>query len=275
MKVTIVGCGYVGTAVARRWQSRNNFTVMATTTTPDRVLSLEAIASQVAIALGNDAEALKSVLHDREVILLTMGARGGSYEETYLETSRTLVSLLPHFRDLRQVIYTSSYAVYGDRGGKWVDESSPVAPANENGEILAQTEQILLAAARETVKVCIFRLGGIYGEGRELVRIFGRAAGMTRPGDGTDTTNWIHLEDIVGAIDFAVQHQLEGIYNLVDDSHLTTGELMAGVLEKHNLPPVLWDASQPSLRPYNAKVSNQKLKDAGYQFLRPQISFKD
>ncbi|MDY7013757.1 MAG: NAD-dependent epimerase/dehydratase family protein, partial [Cyanobacteriota bacterium] len=182
-----------------------------------------------------------------------------------------LVSLLPELPSIRQVIYTGSYAVYGDRGGEWVDESSPIAPANENGEILAQTEQILLAAARKTLNVCVFRLGGIYGEGRELVRIFRRAAGMTRPGDGTDASNWIHLEDIVGAIDFALQHQLGGIYNLVDDSHLTTGKLIAGILEKHGLPSVIWDASQPSSRPYNAKVSNQKLKEVGYRFLRPQI----
>ncbi|MDY6786088.1 MAG: NAD-dependent epimerase/dehydratase family protein [Cyanobacteriota bacterium] len=273
MKVTIIGCGYVGTAVARLWQGRDDVAVTATTTTPDRVLSLEAIASQVAIAKGNNAEALKSVLRDREVILLTVGARGGTYEETYLETARTLVSLLPEFPSIRQLIYTGSYAVYGDRGGEWVDESSPVAPANEKGEVLAETEGVLLAAARETLKVCVLRLGGIYGEGRELVRIFGRAAGMTRPGDGSDTSNWIHLDDIVGAIDFAVRHQLEGIYNLVDDSHLTTEKLIAGVLEANGLPPVTWDGSQSSSRSYNAKVSNQKLKDAGYQFIRPQIKF--
>jgi nucleoside-diphosphate-sugar epimerase len=273
MKVTILGCGYVGVAVARYWQQKGDWVVTATTTRSSRVSSLEAIAQQVAIVKGNDTKRLKSILQNQEVILLTMGARGASYEETYLQTAKTLVALLPELPSLRQAIYTSSYAVYGDRQGQWVDESSPVAPANANAEILAQTEQVLLAATRENFKVCILRLGGIYGEGRELVKIFGRAAGTTRPGQGQDASNWIHLADIVGAIDFALQHQLQGIYNLVDDSHLTTGELLAGVLEKHGLPPVIWDASQPSQRPYNAKVSNQKIKDAGYQFLRPQIIF--
>lgn len=273
MRVAILGCGYVGTAVARYWQHQGDIEVTATTTTPARVLSLEAIAQRVAIAKGNDAEGLKSVLQNQDAVLLTIGARGGSYEETYLQTAQNLVALLPELPSIRQIIYTSSYAVYGDRGGEWVDESSPVAPANENGQILAQTEQVLLAASRENLQVCILRLGGIYGKGRELVRIYGRAAGTTRPGNGKDASNWIHLEDIVGAIDFVLQHQLQGIYNLVDDSHFTTGELLAGVLEKHGLPPVVWDASQPSLRPYNAKVANQKIKDAGYPFKRPQIVF--
>lgn len=268
MKVAIIGCGYVGTAVARHWQRTGNMEVAATTTTPSRISTLEAIASQVEIARGNDPKALQSVLRDRDAILLTVGARGDSYEETYLTTAKTLVSLLPDFPTIRQVIYTSSYAVYGDRAGAWVDETSPLAPANENGSILAQTEETLLNA---DCNACILRLGGIYGEGRDLVRIFGRAAGSTRPGDGTDASNWIHLEDIVGAIDFALHHDLNGIYNLVDDSHLTTGELIGSVLEKNNLSPVSWDSSQPSQRPYNAKVSNQKIKDAGYIFVRPKI----
>ncbi|MDY7012943.1 MAG: SDR family NAD(P)-dependent oxidoreductase, partial [Cyanobacteriota bacterium] len=71
MKVTILGCGYVGTAVARFWQAKEGFSVTATTTTPDRVLELEAIAARVEIVKGNNAEALKSVLRDREVLLLT------------------------------------------------------------------------------------------------------------------------------------------------------------------------------------------------------------
>ncbi|MGH7998046.1 MAG: SDR family NAD(P)-dependent oxidoreductase, partial [Brasilonema sp.] len=135
------------------------------------------------------------------------------------------------------------------------------------------TEQVLLSASSENLRVCILRLGGIYGSGRELVKIFGRYAGATRPGSGKDTTNWIHLDDIIAAIEFARNYQLQGIYNLVDDAHLTTGELLEGVFKTHNLPKVTWDSSQESKRPYNAKVSNQKIKDAGYELIHPQIIF--
>jgi len=116
---------------------------------------------------------------------------------------------------VRQLIYTGSYAVYGDREGAWVDEASPVAPANPNGHS-CETEQVLLSASSDDMSVCILRLGGIYGPRRELVKIFGRVAGTIRPGNGEDATNWIHLDDIVAAIKFARQHRLQGIYNLVD-----------------------------------------------------------
>lgn len=246
--------------------------VTATTTTPDRVTELASVAQQVRVVNGTDEAGLRSLLQDQSIVLLSVGApNANAYEETYLQTAKTLVAVLKDASSVQQVIYTGSYAVYGDRQGAWVDEAYPVAPANRNGEILAETEQVLLSAASDALKVCVLRLGGIYGPGRELIKIFGRAAGTTRPGKGEDAANWVHLEDIVGAIDFARERSLTGIYNLVGSVPVTTRELLKRVFAAHNLPNVLWDVSQTSTRPYNARVSNQKLREAGYQFLYPEI----
>jgi nucleoside-diphosphate-sugar epimerase len=274
MNVAIIGCGYVGSKVAQYWQQQKSFVVTATTTTPQRVTELQGVAQRVAVVKGNDAEGLKSVLKNQDVVLLSVGARGADfYEETYLQTAQTLVSVLQQIPSVQQLIYTGSYSVYGDKNGVWVDEESPVTPVNSSGQILSETEQVLLANKNGNLRVCILRLGGIYGPGRELVKIFGRYAGTTRPGDGKDVTNWIHLDDIVSAIEFARYYRLEGIYNLVDDAHLTSGELLDRIFEKHNLPKVTWDSTQKSMRPYNAKVSNQKIKDAGYELIHPQMIF--
>lgn len=274
MNVAIIGCGYVGCAVAQFWQEKMTFVVTATTTTPERVPELQTVAQQVVVVQGNDSDLLKSVLRNQDVVLLSIGAKSADvYEETYLHTAQTLASVLKQIPSVQQLIYTGSYAVYGDRNGAWVDEESLIAPAHQNGQILSDTEQVLLSASSENLRVCILRLGGIYGPGRELVKIFGRYAGTTRPGNGKDTTNWIHLDDIIGGIKFARRNRLQGIYNLVDDAHLTTGELLDRVCETHNLPKVKWDSSQESKRPYNAKVSNKKIKDAGYKLIHPQMIF--
>ncbi|BAY46945.1 NAD-dependent epimerase/dehydratase [Scytonema sp. HK-05] len=274
MNVAIIGCGYVGCAVAQYWQQNMSFVVTATTTTPERVPELQTVAQQVVVVQGNDSDLLKSVLRNQDVVLLSVGAKSADvYEETYLHTAQTLASVLKQIPSVQQLIYTGSYAVYGDKSGEWVNEESSVAPVNQNGQILSDTEQVLLSASSENLRVCILRLGGIYGPGRELVKIFGRYAGTTRPGNGKDTTNWIHLDDIIGGIRFARRNRLQGIYNLVDDAHLTTGELLDRVCETHNLPKVKWDSSQESKRPYNAKVSNKKIKDAGYKLIHPQMIF--
>jgi len=269
-KVAIIGCGYVGLAVARRWHPI--FQVTTTTTRAERVPDLESVSHQVCVLQGSDESGLRSLLQDQQVVLLSVGARrADAYESTYLGTAKALVTALQDAPSVQQVIYTSSYAVYGDRGGQWVDETTPVAPANRNGEILAETEQVLLGAASDRRRICVFRLGGIYGPGRELIKIFRGVAGTTRPGNGTDAANWIHLADIVGAIDFARQHQLDGIFNLVCDRPLTTKDLLDQICTAYGLPPVSWDPSQASLRPYNARVSNQKVRSVGYSFLYPEI----
>jgi len=190
MNVAIIGGGYVGYEVAQYWQQRKSFVVTATTTTPERVPLLEAVAQRVLVVQGNDPDQLKSVLKNQDAVLLSVGAKdANTYEETYLHTAQTLVSVLKQIPSVEQLIYTGSYAVYGDRNGTWVDEESPIAPANPNGQILSDTEQVLLSDKNENLRVCILRLGGIYGPGRELVKIFGRVAGTTRPGNGEDTTN--------------------------------------------------------------------------------------
>ncbi|MEG4984998.1 NAD-dependent epimerase/dehydratase family protein [Microcoleus sp. BR0-C5] len=271
MKVAIVGCGYVGTATAKNLRSKSDCTVTATTTTASRVSELEGVAQRVAVIKGNDKDAIASVLQEQDAVMLCVGARNAdAYQESYLETATTLVSVLQEIPTVKQVIYTSSYSVYGDCQGKLVNEESPVAPANPNGEILAETERVLLAASSPNMHACILRLGGIYGQGRELVKIFGRWAGNTRPGRGEDATNWVHLDDVVGGLTFALENRLQGIYNLVGDVSLSSGELLDRIFEANNLPKVSWDGS-PSVRPYNARVSNQKIKAAGYQFVHPEI----
>ncbi len=270
-RVAIIGCGYVGRAVAKLW--RQSFHVTATTTSLPRLSELESVAQQAVILSGSDVTAMRSLLQDQTTVLLSVGAPASTpeaYEATYLQTAKTLIEVLKDSPAVHQVIYTGSYAVYGDQQGAWVDEASPIAPANRNGEILAEAEQILLSAS-SGIKVCVFRLGGIYGPGRELVKIFRRAAGTTRPGTGNDAANWVHLDDIVGAIEFARQQQLNGIYNLVGTVPTTAREVLDLVCRQNDLPPVHWDASQASTRPYNARVSNQKLRVAGYQFLHPEI----
>ena len=265
-QAVILGCGYVGRQVAQRWK-RDGLTVTATTTTRAKVPELEAIAHRTVVIRGDDAMALESLLADQDVLLVAIGAPNSRlYKETYLATAETLATVLPR-TSIRQVIYTGSFALYGNHGGHWVTEETAIAPASDNTQIMADAEQCLLNAATDERAVCIFRLGGIYGPGREILKIFRHRAGTTMDGDGRSPSNWVHLDDIVGAIDFAQRHHLTGIYNLVQDTILSRRDLLDRVFQTYDLPTVQWNAEVPSRRPHNVKVSNQKLKDAGYQFI--------
>lgn len=269
MRVAIIGCGYVGSAVARRWQQQG-LDVLVTTTRQERVEELRAIASQVEVLTGTESDRLKAVLFDRQIVLLCIASkRGASYEQTYLDTAKTIAQVLPH-TSVEQLIYTSSCSVYGQHNGAWVTELMPPVPMTDNGKIIEQTEETLLSATAPQQQICILRLGGIYGPGRTLERIYSRAAGTTRPGKGEEATNWVHLSDIAGGIDWAKEKQLAGLYNLVQDEVLTVRKLIGEMCDRHSLAPVTWDESQPSDRK-NVRISNAKIKSTGYQFVHPSF----
>ena len=274
MRLAIIGCGYVGSAVARRWHDRGDI-VTVTTTSPDKQDKLQNIASEVVVTTGDDLATLKRVVADKEVVLLSVGAKQRSveaYQQAYLETAKNAIAAIRATKSVKQLIYTSSYGILGDRAGGVVDETATPNPKDEYGEMLAKTEATILSVPETEFKTCILRLSGIYGEGRELIKIFGKMSGMTRPGNGQRYSNWVHLEDIVGAIDFAKEKQLQGVYHLASEEVLTVKEFLRRLFEAHNLPGVTWDDTDEPLR-YNMVLSNQKIKDAGYRFVYPKIKF--
>ena len=276
MRLAIIGCGYVGSRVARLWHEAGN-EVTVTTTSPNKIAALQAVSSKVVILTGGDSATLQKVIGDRDVVLLSIGSKQRTpqvYRQTYLETAQNLVAAIEAGTGVKQIIYTGSYGIINDKSGGTIDETVAIKPKDEFGEILYRTEQVLLSAANANLKTCILRLSGIYGEGRELVKIFGRVAGTTRSGSGDRYTNWVHVEDIVRAIDFAKKQQLEGIYHLNSDEVIIIREFFQRLFKAHNLPPVTWDSSQTSTRSNNMKLSNQKIKDAGFELAHPQIEFR-
>jgi nucleoside-diphosphate-sugar epimerase len=274
--IAILGCGYVGSALADYWQEQGHC-VTGTTTSRGRVAELSAAISQVVLMKGNDITAVQSLLQCQSMLVVSVAPRGfqeadeATYEATYLTTAKNLVEALKQAPNVTQVVYLSSCSVYGDRQGNWVDETSAVSPLEHRSQVLYEAEKIILQAANERQKVCILRLGGIYGPGRELVSMFGDLAGMTMPGKGDRFINWTHRDDIIGAIDFIRSNELEGIYNLVDDSQLTVKEQIKRVCDRYNLPAVNWDSSRLSLQRKSVQICNKKIKAAGYQLIHPQL----
>lgn len=275
--VAIIGCGYVGSSLADFWQQRGH-TVTGTTTSALRIPELEPITTRVEVLAGNDPEALQSVVREQDTVVLSVAPTGvraadsNTYAQTYLETAKTLVKALNQSSRVKQLIYLSSCSVYGDHQGDWVDESTSLVPHDDRSRVLQATEEVLLQGTQ--CRTSILRLGGIYGPGRELVNMFAGLSGMTLPGKGDRFSNWIHLDDIVTGIEFARANQLQGIYNLVDDSQLTIRQLIELVCARYSLPGVFWDASQLNAsRRASLRVSNQKIKDAGHCLVYPKIRF--
>lgn len=274
MNIAIIGCGYVGSAVARYLKDRG-YTITATTTTKERVSVLQKVAHRVVVARGDDEISLRTALKNQDAVLLSVAPTSNEqvdsngYATTYLYTAKNLVAVLQELPQIKHLIYTSSCSVYGNTNGEWVNEDSELAPASQQAQVLYETEQILLQE-KSKLRVCIFRLGAIYGLGR-MPSKHSNLCGTTLPGTGENFTNWSHLDDIAAGIGFALQNQLDGIYNLVNDKPVLRREILDQICEINELSKVSWEPSKFTHQGNNVRVSNQKLKASGYKLIHSEI----
>ncbi len=120
---------------------------------------------------------------------------------------------------LRWIGYLSTIGVYGDRGGAWVDETTPEAPSSERSKRRLAAEQSWLALKRTAAgpEVQVFRLAGIYGPGRSAIDQLraGRARRIVSPGQ---VFNRIHVDDIASTLAAAITTDgAHTVYNVTDD----------------------------------------------------------
>jgi len=166
--------------------------------------------------------------------------------------------------------YLSTTGVYGDRGGGWVDEASPLNPTGERGRrrVAAEADWLDLWR-RRGVPVHIFRLAGIYGPGRspfDALRA-GTAKRVDKPGH---IFSRIHVDDLAGVLIASLQKPRPGrVYNVCDDAPAPPGDVVAHAAELLGVPPpplVPFEAAQlsemaKSFYADNKRVVNRLIKD--------------
>ena len=277
MELTIVGCGYLGEAVARQLQPRRpalNLTL--TTTVTERHAELTDLADQLLLCDATEPAQLLAALQHRRTAVFCLAPRGNrqvnadGYRQTFLESFRCLRSLLPDLPHLRQIIYTGSSSVYGDADGDWVDESTAPVAATEHGAVLLESERLLTDMADSKRRVCILRLAALHGPGRELDDRLKGLAGRERTGDGRSFSNWVHVHDAAGALIAAMDGAWSGILNVVNDEPIRMRNLVDRSLERQQLEPVHWSGG-PATSGNGRRIRNNRLKALGYRLQYPML----
>lgn len=269
MRALIIGCGYVGTALASKLLARG-----VETHAVRRFHGEEAAPALAALhwhtADITRPEELPPLREDWDVVINAVSSsRGGLevYRRVFLEGTRYLLELFSS-RPPGLYVQLSSTSVYGQTDGGWVTEDSPTTPASETARILVAAEQQSLQAAATGWPVVILRLAGIYGPGRcyWLQQFLHGQAKILGAGDRY--LNMIHRDDVVSAI-LAVLDQKAAavgrVFNVVDDYPVTQRELfgwLAEALQRPLPPAVSEEALPPRKRGLTHKcVSNARLKN--------------
>ena len=181
----------------------------------------------------------------------------------------------PTLREAKDVIanasfdwvgYLSTTGVYGDHGGGWVDEDTPLTPSTKRGALRVWAE----AEWRDmNLPLHIFRLAGIYGPGRgpfSKVRN-GTARRIEKPGQ---VFSRIHRDDIAAALEASIEAPNPvRAYNLCDNEAAPPQDVIAYAAELLGVePPPLTPIDQVEMSPMAAsfyaeskRVSNQRLRE--------------
>lgn len=273
--IAIIGCGYVGSELAKTLGEKGHI-VTCTTRSKKKLPNLHKVAQRAVICKGTDEKELSLVAKDQDTIIVTVSAESlEDYKNTYLRTAQSLRHIALSKKGPKTIVYTSSTAVYGENHGFWVDENSPLLAESEPTKILIETENTYLSLAKLGWKVCVFRLAEIYGPERTLAEKVHDLEDHVLPGKGDSYTNMVHLDDIAGAVDYALTHSLEGVYNLSDNDHPQRKELFDKVSDQHHLKHLNWDPHLTTkISRGNKRVSNHKIKAAGYVFKHPHRLLK-
>lgn len=152
--------------------------------------------------------------------------------------TRRLLAALARGKSLPQrLVYISTSGVYGDCGGKRIDETRRVHPATARARRRADAErQLRRFGTRNDVRVSILRAPGIYAADRLPFDRLRRGAQALRSEDDV-YTNHIHADDLARLACAALRRgRANRCYNATDDSEMKMGEYFDLVADRFGLP---------------------------------------
>jgi nucleoside-diphosphate-sugar epimerase len=278
MRVAVLGCGYLGLELARQLAPAHD--VVGVRRSEAGVAAVRETGATGVRADVTDADALEQVPDvDTLVFAASSGGRGAeAAREVYVDGLRTAVDA---FADREtppgRLVYTSSTGVYGDHGGDWVDESTPIEPTTEKTRVLAEAERVATEyAAEQGIAGTVARFAGLYGPDRYRLERY--LEGPVTAG----YLNMVHRDDAAGAVRFLLEEEVrEDAVVVVDDEPV----------DKHAFADWLADACGVERPPKQSKAerlaasdlsaaaerriltskrcSNARLRELGYEFRYP------
>ncbi len=261
LRLFLFGPGYSGMAIARRLRALG-WAVSGTARTAAAAARLQ--ADGITPVDSADPGALAAALSDSQALLVSAPP-----DENGCPALAALGPALWRGARPGWIGYLSTTGVYGDRGGGWVRETSPLAPQSLQGRRRVEAEAGWLDIGRALgLNLAIFRLPGIYGPGRSALDRLrdGAARRVIKPGQ---VFSRIHVEDLAAALEASIARpRPAAVYNICDDAPcppqdvITWAAALLGVEPPPETPFVEAEVSAASRRFFgeSKRVSNALAK---------------
>jgi len=178
-------------------------------------------------ALINACEHLKDVTH----LLISIPPNELQIDPVLFHHKEDILKMA----NLKWIGYLSATSIYGDHNGEWVDENTPASPADQRGKIRLDAERQWLSLERP---VHIFRLGGIYGAGRNQIGSIKNKTAQKIIKEN-HTFSRIHVDDICAALTSSMEKPSpKSLYNIVDDMPTSSADVLDFICERLNIAKI-------------------------------------
>ena len=161
--------------------------------------------------------------------------------------------------------YLSATNVYGDHGGEFVDEKSKTSPSTQKGKNRLLAENQWLSYCKDlNFPIHIFRIAGIYGPGRNIMkRIYEKK--ILDIGTSSQSFSRIHIDDLTSMlIASMLKPNPFSIYNIADDLPSSLNDLIEYVCSELNIYAPLkinnQNENKKSFFSENKKIDNSLIK---------------
>lgn len=266
MKISILGCGWLGLPLAEQLRDAGHI-INGSTTSPQKIELLK----------GKDINPFLLKLNpqlnchecddfwDAKVLVLNIPPSKGrdnvkKYHPKQIESVIKKIKKAP----VEQLIFTSSTSVYPEKPGI-VDEVDVEHgnAARPSGNALLKAEKLLLS--QDKFNTTVLRFGGLYGYDRHPAKYL---AGRENISKGNAPVNLIHQDDCVAIIQKIIDEEVTGeVFNGVSDGHPPKYMYYPAAAESLNLEPPTFE--EDGEKDYKV-VSNRKIKELlNYNFKYP------
>ncbi|WP_428262206.1 NAD-dependent epimerase/dehydratase family protein [Haliangium sp.] len=268
----ILGCGYVGSRLARSLLADGHH-VIACTRNRDTLAALEPLGAELHPFEAKRSKAFRHALgHERRATVVYAlpplpGLPPGDVVGRALAAAMRMGA--------ERFVFLSSTAIYGEgRDGQVVDEDTPPNLDDMEARVYLSAEGPLEDARANGLDTVLLRLSAVYGPGRG-VRERLRDGSYKLVDEGRHVFSRIHVDDVVGVIRAVVERApANATYCLADDHPCPQREYAEWLSAHLGLrPPTSVPAlaqGQPRHRIRNRAVSNARLKsELGYELRYP------
>lgn len=269
----ILGAGFSGKAIGDVFRQAG-FSVSGTTRSAEKAESLRKTGIEPILYEGGAISDGLAADMARATHVVQSIAPGKDGDPLFRPDAPALTSLMPR---LEWAGYLSTVGVYGDHKGGWVDEATVLNPLSARSVERVEAEDHWLAFGKAAgLPVAVLRLAGIYGPGRNALRNMeeGTARRLVKK---DQVFNRIRVEDIGRSALFLAGRHLAGVWNITDNEPGPPQDVVAEAARLMGLPtppdiPFETAELSPMARSFygeNKRVSNAKLKAAGFEFRFP------